>query len=257
MTSQSIFEFDDLFGGICKYMDGVNRYHSIIHGAYYGFEISEYRFKIEDFICYYFGTLMKKITVTNFDPVKMKISYDKKEKITLTEWDVNFLFSLILKTIFMKKPITSRQFKCLQKIKYGNIDDRYKVSIDEDKLDIKIKETTFKKKEVRFLSNNTVGIRYDYDENVIRTVMKIFENGISYVPKLEMNIVPFNVVSKLKLQNLENLGFDIDKRIYDFLDLRGEPFYGFEEKNGIISVVDNKNFTTNLIKTLLKTGNLK
>lgn len=256
MISQLIFKPEDIFPSRLHIEDDegndIGNYHSLILSSYYGTEIENYRFSIEEFLCYYFGQQLNKIEIYDYDPVKRKISFTNNSN--HTDWEINFLYSIVLKSILKGKDITTRQFKCLQKMKYD--DSKYKVEISKDNLSRSLRITTVKKNEIKFLANNVIGIRYEYDTQLISLINGLFNNNAPWNPKLEMNIIDLDLVLPFQLDLLEKNGFKIDKIIYDLISLRDIDFFEVKDKDEYITILDNNGFTSSLMKTLVVTGNI-
>lgn len=261
MTSQLIFKPEDILPSNIHIKDDrgndIREYHSLILSSYYGYSPDKYTHSVEEFLCYYFGYILSKIEITNFDAVRSKLSFDKKDLKGVSDWDIEFLYSIILKHILCGKNITTRQFKCLKKMRFKLPDSKYKVDMIEENLKSSLRETKVKKNEIKFLMNNTIGIRYDYNEHLIFLILELFNSNATYNSKLEMNIVNLDTVSKFQLDVLKKNGFEIDKIIYDLIELRGTNFFEVNEDGDNITILDNNGFTTSLLKTLVITGNIK
>lgn len=257
MTSKSIFNISTLFPSISLYEDRNNGSRLDIIYSVYEDRPFRYKFTVEDYLCYCFGLILKKIDIIDFDGLAKSIKYSEKEKLGLTSWEVNFLYSIIKNKILAKQPISSRQFKCLKKMKFSFINEDYRVVIDESNLEKSLKLTHVKEKEIKHLYGDFIGIRYDYDKDIIQILKDLFKDTyICYNPELEMNIVK---LSKLKFNDLEFLkskGFYIEPKIYDYMELRNEKFFEVGFKDGIISIVGSGKFTYSLLKTLAITGNI-
>lgn len=258
MTSQLIFNIEDLFGSMYFSVESdTYRYHSILTSSFNNDPIEGYKHNVEDFLCYVFGKILNYVEITNIDPIKRKFSFTKKEKMKITDWDIEFLYSVILKSVLQGRPITSRQLSCIKKIKFFNVEDNFNVELSESNVNVPIKATTVKRKEIRFLSSGYIGITHEYDEELMKFIRNMFDSALSYNQELAMNIVNIKIINLNMLDILKLKGFDIDEIIYDFIKLRGQSFHIVNDDGNFFSMIDDLGHTANLIKTLVRSGNIQ
>lgn len=242
-----------------------DRYHSIILDSYEN-KMPDYNYKIEDMLCVACGEIFKKVEILRRDFITDELTVSIPQGMNLSSWDINFILSLVKKSVINKLPLTTRQLSCLKKINFDFIDEDYRVGVYSENLKRRTRESFSRERKVFFVIDSIIGITLTSDSEINNIVRETFWNSQHSIKHdssligMSDNIlyIPLGWTNIVQLEILLKYGYKIDNMVYDIHSLMGEVFfeYSFDEQTNNISLIDSEGFTSSLIKTLLITGNV-